>query len=145
MKQLILIFSVILLSTVAFAGNGHAKFKLMFMDETGQIALENAHVTVYEDGTKVLDETFKGHKAKFKMKPNHRYIIVVKKEGFEEKALCYDLTNGTSNDHFRFDYLVSFTNKNDCAPQFTYDNSSEYEFNFSLTDVPALKSEIKGS
>lgn len=145
MKKLIVIFSVLLFANSSFAADGKAKFKLMFMDETGQIALENAHVTVYEDGTKVLDETFKGHKAKFKMKSNHRYIIIVKKEGFQEKALCYDLTNGGTNDHFRFDYLVSFTNKNDCAPQFTYDKSSEYDFNFTVTDVPALKSEIKGS
>jgi hypothetical protein len=145
MKQLVLIFSVILLSTSAFAGNGRAKFKLFFMDETGQIALENAHVTVFEDGIKVFDETFKGHKAKFKVKSNHRYIIIVKKDGFEEYACCYDLTNATANDQFGFDFTVRITKNNDCAPQVIYDPSKGFHFDYSLTDVPALKSEIKGS
>jgi hypothetical protein len=145
MKQLILIFSVILLSTSAFAGNGHAKFKLMFADETGINALENAHVTVYEDGIKVLDQTFKGHHAKFKVKANHRYIIIVKKDGFEEYACCYDLTNATEKDRFSFDSIVRFTTNNDCAPQAYYNPSKGFHFDYTLTDVPTLKSEIKGS
>lgn len=142
MKNIALLFLSMLLSTAMLAGKGHTKFKLFFTDNTGEIALENAHVTVYQDGVQVLDHDFKGHSAKFKMKNNHRYIVVVKKEGYADYYLAYDLTKADNKDSIGFDSVVFFGLTNECASVTIYDSSAQNHFIHQAMDVADLKAEI---
>lgn len=143
MKNIALLICSMLLSTAMIAGKGHAKIKLFFKDAANQTVIENAHVTVYQDGTKIIDEDYSGSKAAFKFKNNHRYIIEVKKAGYASYFYVLDFTKATKKDNISIDSSVFFAPTNECANVIVYDPNARDHFSGQILDIAEIKKEIK--